>query len=75
MAPVRTLYIRNVPDDVAERLERLASQEGMSVNALVVKELSESSRRVDNRALLADLPDVDVSVDEIVAIIREMRGD
>jgi plasmid stability protein len=72
---MRTLYIRNVPDDVAERLERLASQEGMSVNALVVKELSESSRRVDNRALLADLPDVDVSVDEIVAIIREMRGD
>jgi plasmid stability protein len=75
MAPVRTLYIRNVPDEVAERLERLASQEGLSVNAFVVKELSEAARRADNRALLADLPDLDVSMEEIVAIIREMRGD
>jgi plasmid stability protein len=75
MAPVRTLYIRNVPDEVAERLERLASREGLSVNAFVVKELSEAARRADNRALLADLPDLDVSMEEIVAIIREMRGD
>ena len=75
MAPVRTLYIRNVPDEVAERLELLATQEGLSMNAFVVKELSESSRRAYNRALLADLPEGDASVDEIVAIIREMRGD
>ncbi len=75
MAPVRTLYIRNVPDEVAERLELLAAGEGTSVNAFVVKELTESSRRAYNRALLSDLPDVDISVDEIVAIIREMRGD
>jgi plasmid stability protein len=75
MAPVRTLYIRNVPDEVAERLERLASREGMSVNAFVVRELAEVARRSDNAELLADLPDHDVSMDEIVAIIREMRGD
>ena len=30
MAPVRTLSIRNVPDEAPERLERLASREGMS---------------------------------------------
>jgi plasmid stability protein len=75
MAPVRTLYIRNVPDAVAERLERLASREGLSVNAFVVRELAETARRADNAALLADLPDHDLSMDEIVAIIREMRGD
>jgi plasmid stability protein len=72
---VRTLYIRNVPDDVAERIEMLAAGEGLSVSAFVVKELTESSRRAYNRALLADLPDLNVSMEEIVAIIREMRGD
>jgi hypothetical protein len=75
MVAVRTLYIRNVPDEVAERLERLAALEGLSLNALVVRELSEGSRRADNRALLGDLPDVHVPMAEIVAIIREMRGD
>lgn len=71
---MRTLYIRNVPDDVAERLERLAAQEGMSLNAFVIAELGESSRRADNRALLADLPDLDTSLEDTVALIREMRG-
>jgi plasmid stability protein len=75
MAPMKTLYVRNVPDEVAERLERLAAREGMSVNAFVVRELAETARRADNAALLADLQDHDVSMDEIVAIIREMRGD
>jgi plasmid stability protein len=71
---MKTLYIRNVPEDVAERLARLASNEGLSVNAFVVKELSEASRRADNRALLADLPNIGGSLEEIVEIIREARG-
>ena len=71
---MRTLYIRNVPDGVAERIERLASREGLSVNAFVVRELGELARAADNRALLSDLPDLDVSMEEIVDIIREGRG-
>jgi plasmid stability protein len=71
---VKTLYIRNVPEDVADRLAVLASREGVSVNAFVVKELSAASRRADNRALLADLPNIDGSLEEIVEIIREARG-
>ena len=46
-----------MPDDVVERLERLAARDAMSVGALAVRELDEVSRRADNPALLGDLPD------------------
>jgi hypothetical protein len=73
---VRTLYIRNVPDAVAERLERLAARDRLSVNALVVRELEATARRADNAALLADLPDEpDIGMDAIVESIREGRGE
>ena len=49
---MRTLYLRNVPDEVVERLERLAERDSMSVNAVAVRELSESTRRLNNAALL-----------------------
>ena len=42
---MRTIYLRNVPDDVAEKLERLARRAGMSLNAYSVRELAELSRR------------------------------
>ncbi len=63
---MRTLYLRNVPDEVVERLERLAAREATSVGAFAVRELAEASRRADNAALLGDLPDLDVSPDEVV---------
>ena len=43
----RTLYIRHVPDDVAERLERLASRAGLPLSTFALQELSESARRAD----------------------------
>ena len=63
---MRTLYLRNVPDDVVERLENLAERQGMSVSALALRELTEASRRADNPRLLAELPDRDVPVAAIV---------
>jgi hypothetical protein len=57
---MRTLYLRNVPDEVVERLERLAHGEGVSVNALAVRELAIVSRRADNPALLGALPDLQI---------------
>jgi plasmid stability protein len=63
---MRTLYLRNVPDDVVERLERLAARQGMSVSALALRELSEASRRAENPRLLAALPDHDIPVSAIV---------
>lgn len=68
---MKTLYLRNVPDEVVERLERLARRESTSVSAIAVRELTASSLRVDNPALLGCLPDLDVDpavlVDDIDA--------
>lgn len=57
---MRTLYLRNVPDEVVERLERLAAQDATSVSAVAVRELAAVSRRADNPAVLGTLPDLDV---------------
>jgi hypothetical protein len=71
---MRTLYLRNVPDDVVDRLERLAARDSMSVSAVAVRELAEVSRRADNPALLGDLPDVGVEAAEIVADVEAERA-
>jgi plasmid stability protein len=63
---IKTLYLRNVPDDVVERLKRLAAAEGTSVGAMAVRELADASRRADNPALLGALPDLGVDATTIV---------
>jgi hypothetical protein len=73
MMTVRTLYVRNVPDDVASGLEELATRAGMSLNAFVVRELAETAARARNRALLADLSDLGIGMEEVVASIEEGR--
>jgi hypothetical protein len=70
---MRTLYLRNVPDEVVRRLERLAERDATSVGAVAVRELSEVSRRADNPALLDALPDLDVDPATIVAVIEDER--
>ena len=70
-----TLYLRNVPDDTVERLQRLAARDGMSVNAFAVRELSNSSRRVDNAALLASLPDLGIDTAAILADLDRGRNE
>lgn len=72
---MRTLYLRNVPDEVVERLERLAARDGTSVGAVAVRELAEVSRRADNPALLGALPDLGVDVATILADLDAGRGD
>lgn len=72
---MKTLYLRNVPEDVSERLERLAEREGLSVSALAIRELAVASRRVDNPALLADLPDLGVAPEDVVAGLDEARDE
>jgi len=68
---MRTLYLRNVPDDVVRRLERLAARDGTSVGAVAVRELADVSRRADNPALLGVLPDLDIAVATIVDLNSE----
>ena len=72
---MRTLYLRNVPDDVVERLERLAARDATSVAAVAVRELAEVSRRADNPALLGALPDLAVEPATIVSQVDSGRAD
>lgn len=73
MCDMRTLYLRNVPDEVVERLERLAAAAGTSVTATAVRELAEATRRADNPVLLGALPDLGVSAASIVADVEADR--
>jgi plasmid stability protein len=72
---MKTLYLRNVPDEVGERLERLAAREGMSVSAFATRELSIVARRADNPSLLADLPDLAVDSVTVVGAIETGRAE
>lgn len=69
-----TLYLRNVPQEVAERLAALAAREGMSVSAFAARELAVIARRADNPALLGDLPDVGVVPEAVVADLEAGRS-
>jgi hypothetical protein len=70
---MRTLYLRNVPDEVVRRLQRLADRDGTSVGAVAVRELSDVSRRADNPALVGKLPDLGVDVAAIVEGVQQER--
>ena len=70
-----TLYLRNVPAEVLERLARLAEREHASVSAVAVRELADVSRRADNPTLMASLPDTGIALDDIVDAVDAGRGD
>lgn len=72
---MRTLYLRNVPDEVVERLERLAAQAGTSVSALAVRELAQVSRRAENPWLLDELPDLGVEPGAILGVLEAGRSE
>jgi hypothetical protein len=72
---MRTLYLRNVPDEVVERLERMAKSEGTSVNTVAIRELAEASRRIDNAALLESLPHRDITMAQILENLDQSRSE
>ncbi len=71
---MKTLYLRNVPDDVSARLASLAAREGLSVSSFALRELSAAARRADNPALLGALPDLDVSAQDVVSDLEAGRS-
>jgi len=75
LCDMRTLYLRNVPEEVVRRLQRLADRDGTSVGAVAVRELSDVSRRADNAALIDELPDLGVDVSSIVESVEQERSD
>lgn len=70
---MRTLHLRNVPDDVMDRLERMARAASTSVTAVAIRELDAATRRVDNAALLATLPDLDIATETIIEQLESDR--
>lgn len=72
---MKTLYLRNVPDNVSAALTKLAEGEGMSVNAFAVRELTRVARRADNAALFGALPDLGITTEQIVSAIEEGRDE
>ena len=72
---MKTLYLRNVPDEVVRRLGLLAAREAMSVSAFAVRELAVVSQRADNATLLGDLPNLDVTASDIVADLHRGRAE
>lgn len=71
---MRTLYLRNVPDEVGDRLAVLAAREGISVSAFAARELALIARRADNQALLAGLPDLGLDADRVVSDLDAGRS-
>ena len=71
---MKTLYLRNVPDDVSEGLAALAAREGLSVSSFAVRELTHAARRAGNPALLGELPDLDVSAKDVIADLEAGRS-
>ena len=70
----RTLYIRHVPDEVAELLEKLASRAGVPLSAFALQELSESARRANNAELLNALPSAAIGPATILEALRQSRS-
>lgn len=71
---MRTLYLRNVPDEVVRRLQRLADRDGTSVSAVAVRELADVTRRADNPGLVGELADLGVDVPLIVESVEQERA-
>ena len=76
-AGMSTLYVRNLPDDVMAALQELAKREGVSVNTLAIRELSQVARSASNAAILDDLhrrlPKLDITVDDILQALHQGR--
>ena len=74
---VATLYVRDVPDDVAETLKERAAAEGASLSAYVAAELTKVAARPTNAEIAARLRTVDRSdgptTDDIVAMVDSSR--
>jgi hypothetical protein len=71
----RTLYIRHVPDEVAERLEKLASRAGVPLSTFALQELSETAKRADNAQLLGALPSAAIEPTTILEALRQSRAE
>ena len=71
---MKTLYLRNVPEEVTNELAVLASEAGLSVSSFVVKELSEIAKRAKNFNLFENLKDHEISAEDIISELDDARN-
>jgi plasmid stability protein len=72
---MKTLYLRNVPDEVAARLQGMASRAGLSLTTFAIRELTAVARQADNAALLAELPDLDLPANLVLSDLDTGQGE
>jgi hypothetical protein len=68
------MHVRDIPEEVKDKLVELAAREHISLNAYVVRQLEIASRTADNVHLLDGLPGYDLSPDDVVTAVRQERG-
>lgn len=73
LCDMKTLYLRNVPDEVSAALEELAARQSMSVSAFAVRELTAAVAFRRNADLLWSAPELAVKVEDIVEVVRAGR--
>lgn len=71
------IQIKDVPDEVRETLAAEAKRSGKSLQAYLLGLLEKEARFARNRAIVEQmpLPGATLSMEEIVAAVREARGD
>lgn len=70
----RSVYVRDVPDDVHAVLRTRAAAEGMSVSAFVLRLMSEEAQQLTVAEVLARRREpVNLTDDDILAAIRDGR--
>jgi antitoxin FitA len=74
----KMIQIRNVPDDVHTTLKVRAAEEGVSLSDYIKRDLEELAKQATLEDVFADARargESGISAEEIVAGIREMRGE
>ncbi|MBE1457494.1 hypothetical protein H4W79_001708 [Nocardiopsis terrae] len=71
------IQIKDVPDEVRDILAAEAKRSGKSLQAYLIGVLEREARFARNREIVAQtpLPGANLGMDEIVAAVREARGD
>ena len=72
---MKTLYLRNVPDEVVQNLERLAACAGISVSEAAIGELGILAPLANNADIVAGLPDLEIELSTLVEAVRAGRRD
>lgn len=77
MGVMTTLYIRDVPPEVAETLKQRAAEEGLSLSAYVAGELTRIAARPTNSEIVERLRRIDrtkgATPEEILSALEDSR--